>query len=199
MVPDGTSTGGLLVRIRTTRSSFEFDPRNNVVTPLPPFSVIKRVADYVSTSETVGRAEAEALVQRRSWDRYVPPAKEVIVAPTPAPKATPTPVAIAGTAAPVPLNVVSDDVPLQERLDHQLDIFMKEQTKLSQDAVTSVVQGIISPEQSRQSKVFLLQKQKMILEQYYPQTTDTVKLAVNYWAQQIDRAQQTGRFDLENL
>jgi len=199
MIPDRASTSGLLVRIRTTPNSFEFDPRTNVVTPLAGHSIIKRLADYVPTTKTVGRAEAAALVQNRSWDRYVPPAREILIAPTPSIKATPIPVAILAKATPVPLNVVKDDIPLQERLDKQLDIFMKEQTRLSQDAVTSVVQGLLTPDQSKDAKVKLLEQQKQILEQYYPQTTETVKLAISYWVQQIERANQTGRFDLENL
>lgn len=202
MVPQGTTTGtvGRLTRIRTTRFSFELDPRTNVVTPLPPYTIVKRVADFVNTTETIGRQEAASLQASHRWNQYIPPAPEVLVAPTPAPKATPLPViAAAGQPTPVPLNVVSPTLPLEQRLDRQMDLFTKEQTKLSQDAVTSVVRGILSPEQIRQAKVNLLQRQKGILEQYYPQTTETVKLAINYWTQQIERTSLTGKFDVENL
>jgi len=201
MVPQGTTTGteARLARIRTTRFSFELDPRSNVVTPLPPYTIVRRVADFVSTTETVGRQEATSLQASRRWNQYIPPAPEVLVAPTPAPKATPLPVIAAGQPTPVPLNVVSPTLPLEQRLDRQMDLFTKEQTKLSQDAVTSVVRGILTPEQIRQAKVSLLQRQKGILEQYYPQTTETVKLAINYWAQQIERTTLTGKFDVENL
>ncbi len=199
MVPDGASTGGLLVRIRTTPMSFEYDPRTNVVTTLPRHSVIKRVADFVETTKTVGREEATALVTRKDWGNYLPPPRPVLVAPTPAPKATPIPATAVAQATPIPLNVVPDSVPLEERLDQQLDMFMKDQTKLSQDAATSMVQGLISPVQATTAKVQLLEQQKMILDRYFPQNAETVKLAVNYWNQQLERARQTGRFDLENL
>lgn len=199
MVPDGASTGGLLVRIRTTNQSFEYDPRTNVVTTLPRHSVIKRVADYVDTTNTVGREEATALVTRKDWGNYLPPPRPVLIAPTPAPKATPIPYTAVAQATPVPLNVVSDSVPLEERLDQQLDMFMKEQTKLSQDAATSMVQALVSPAEVMAQKVRLLEQQKLILDKYYPQNDEQVKLAVNYWNQQIERARQTGRFDLENL
>jgi len=199
MVPDGASTGGLLVRIRTTRQSFEYDPRTNVVTSLPRHSVIKRVADYVETTKTVGREEATALVTKKDWTNYLPPPRPVLVAPTPAPKATPIPYTAVAQATPVPLNVVPESVPLEERLDQQLDMFMKEQTKLSQDAATSLVQSIISPQEVTAEKVRLLEQQKMILDRYFPQNDEQVRLAVNYWNQQLERARQTGRFDLENL
>lgn len=199
MVPDGASTGGLLVRVRTTPLSFEYDPRTNVIISLPRHSVIKRVADYVETTRTVGREEATALVTRKDWGNYLPPPRPVLVAPTPAPKATPIPVTAVAQATPVPLNVVSESLPLEERLDKQLDMFMKEQTKLAQDAATSMVQSLVSPTQATTAKVQLLEQQKMILERYYPQDVETVKLAVSYWNQQLERARQTGRFDLENL
>lgn len=197
-IPDGATTGGQLVRIRTSPMSFEYDPANNIVVPLPRHSVTKRLADYVTTSVLVGRNEAVALVQKRNWDVYVPPARPVLVAPTPAPKATPVPVHLA-KAPPVQLNVVSDKVPLAARLDTQLEIFMKEQGDMSRDAVTSVVQGKITPEQSKNAKLGLLNQQKNILEQYFPAAEETVKTAINYWTKQLERVEQTGRFDLEEL
>ena len=198
MVPDGSTTGGgQMVRIRTTTLSFEFDPRTNLVTPLPKFSVIKRLADYVSTSQTLGREEASNLAKGRQWVRYMPPPRPVLVAPSPAPKVTPTPVNYV-PPPPVARIVVSDTIPLGQRLESQLNIFMNEQSKMSQDAVTSVVQGVISPDQSRQAKIGLLERQKGILEQYFPQS-ETVKTAIGYWSKQLDRVRQTGRFDLEDL
>lgn len=88
---------------------------------------------------------------------------------------------------------------MQERLDRQLQIFLDEQTKLSQDAATSVVQGLITNEQSRAVKVNLLLRQQTVLQTYYPAGHDTVKLAIEYWTGQVERARQTGQFDLESL
>src|SRR5690606_976162 len=102
-------------------------------------------------------------------------------------------------ATPIPYNVVSDSIPLQERLDKQLDMFLKEQTKLAQDAATSVVQGLTTPANVLNVKTRLIEQQRTILEKFYPAGDETVQLAVNYWAQQLDRVKQTGRFDLENL
>lgn len=200
MLPHEITTGSRsIVRIRTGSMSFAYDPGTNVVSTLPAHSVIHRVADYVKTTETVGRESATALVQQRRWDRYVPgDTRPPLIAPTPAPKATPVPVMMLEAKA-APLNVVPETVPFDQRLNQQLDIFMKEQTKMAQDATTSMVRGLLSPPQVTEQKVQLLEKQKMILQQYYPQTTDTVKLAVDYWEEQLNRARQTGRFDLENL
>lgn len=200
MVPDGTTTGGpTLVRIRTGSLSFAYNPRTNSVSTLPAHSVIYRIADYVSTTTTVGKEAATAMVKQRRWDR--PPARRShppLVAPSPAPKATPVPVAVAQSEK-KPLNVVPDSVPLEQRLNQQLDLFMKEQTSLVQDAATSAVRGFVSPVQVTEEKVRLLEQQLNILTHYYPQTTETVKLAVDYWTEQVERARQTGRFDLENL
>ncbi len=200
MVPDGATTGSAaLTRIRVGSLSFGFDPKSNTVFRLPAHSVIYRIADYIESSATVGRAEATEIVQKRRWGNYTaPPQFAALVAPPPAPKAKPLPPGLA-QETPVPLNVVPKSVPLDERLTKQLDLFMKEQTTLAQDATTSMARGIVSPQAATGQKVRLLQQQKNILEQFYPQTTDTVKLAVEYWGEQVNRAAQTGRFDLENL
>lgn len=200
MIPDNATTGGAqLVRIRTGSLSFAYDPRNNVVSTLPPHSVIHRLSDYIKTTRTVGREEATALVKQRQWDQYRPTRERArLVAPSPAPKFTPIPVEVAKARA-KPLNVVSDTVPLDQRLTQQLDVFMKEQNTMVQDATTSIVKGILSPVEVSEQKVNLLNQQKMILEQYFPQDEETVKVAVEYWGEQVERARQTGRFDLENL
>jgi len=200
VLPENATTGGALLRIRTTPSSFGFDPRTNAVTAVSPFSVTERVEDYISTATTVGREKAVGIVQSHHWDvprprRSGPP----LVAPPPAPKFTPAPIVFQPRATPVPLNVVSDTLPLQDRLDKQLDIFMKEQTTLARDGGTSVVQGIVTAEQLKAAKLRLLQQQKSILTKFYPQNEESVKLSVEYWEQQISRLQTSGKFDLENL
>lgn len=200
MVPEGITTGGAkLVRIRTGSMSFSYDPRTNVVSTLPSHSVIHRISDYITTTTTVGREGATSLVQQRRWDRYVPMASHPpLVAPSPAPKATPIPIALA-QAAEKPLNVVSDTVPLEQRLNQQLDIFMKEQTTMAQDATTSMVRGLLSAEQVTARKAQLVETQRSILQNHYPQNAETVRLAVEYWSEQVERTRQSGRFDLENL
>lgn len=199
ILPEGATTGTTLTRIRTGSTSFGYDPKTDTVFALPGYTVVYRLSDFIKTSNTVGRAEATALVQQRRWDRYAAlPDRQTLIAPPPSPKATPKP-AWAAEKTPVPLNVVSDSVPLDERLTQQLDRFISEQTTLAQDATTSMARGLASPEAARDAKIRLLQQQKSILEQFYPQTTDTVKLAVDYWGQQVERATDTGRFDLENL
>jgi hypothetical protein len=200
-VPDGATTeGSTLVRIRTSPGSFGYDPRTNAIYALPSYSISERLADYMKTNEQVGKAQAKNIFRRKSWDVYTPPApQQRLVMPPPAPKQTPIPVAAQAVATPVPLNVVPANLPLDERLDQQLQIFMKEQTSLAHDAATSVVQGSVTPDEAKQRKLLLLEQQRRILQQFYPQTTDTVRLAIEYWGQQAARAQQTGKFDLENL
>lgn len=201
IVPDGTTTGGKLVRMRTGPSSFGYDPRGDTIYSVPNFSVTGRVADYVSTTTQVGRQQAKNIFFREQWHEFrPPPARPRLVMPSPAPKATPTPITMASAAArEAPPNVVPEGVPLQERLDRQLQIFIDEQTKLSQDTATSVVQGLITEEQSRAVKINLLVRQQSVLQRYFPVSQDTVKLAIEYWVEQVERARQTGRFDLESL
>lgn len=201
IVPDGATTGGNLLRMRTSPASFGFDPRTDTIYSLPNHSVTDRVQDVMTTSAQVGRERAKEIFFQRQWNEFrPPPARPRLVMPSPAPKATPIPVAAASASpTPVPPDVVPPGIPLQERLDRQLQIFMKEQTQLSQDAATSVVQGLVTPDQATAHKVGLLQRQQQVLQRYYPVHEDTVRLAVDYWTEQIERARQTGRFDLENL
>ncbi len=199
ILPEGATTGTTLTRIRTGSASFGYDPKTNTVFALPGYSVVHKLSDFITTSVPVGRAKATAIVQQRRWDRYTAlPERETLVAPPPSPKATPVPLGVA-QVRPVPLNVVPETVPLDDRVTRQLDLFMQEQITMAQDATTSMARGLVSPEQSKAEKVRLLQQQKSILQQFFPQTTDTVRLAVDYWGEQVDRASQTGKFDLENL
>lgn len=201
VVPEGATTSGAVIRLRTTPLSFEFNPKTNAVLPVSGFSVARPIADFVKTQETVGREKARKLAADRQWTRYIytPPARTPLVMPTPAPKFTPVPVAEVAEPTPVPVDVVPEGLPLNERLDKQLDIFMTEQVTLARDAATSAVQGLITADDVKRRKVQLLQRQRHILEQYFPAGDDAVKLSLGYWAQQIERAGQTGRFDLENL
>lgn len=198
----GGLTPGQMVRVRTFDSSFEFDPRTNAVTILPRHSVVRRVAGVITTSTVVAREGAVALVDSAGWRGYSPPYRPALVAPTPAPKATPVPVAMAEknrAQQAASLNVVPETVPLAERLDRQLEIFMAEQTRMVQDASTSRVQGLMSPDSIKMEKIQLLMRQKSILERFFPQADDTVKLAVDYWKKQVDKAQVSGQFDMEGL
>lgn len=200
VVPDGATTGGKLLRLRTTQASFGFDPRTNTIYALPKFSVTDRVEDFVSTTKSVGRQQAVMISKQQRWGVYRPrPTAPPLVMPSPAPKQTPVPVAAQPVATPVPLNVVSDTLPLDQRLDQQLKIFMTEQTKLVRDGATSVVQGLMTQSEVNASKVRLLRQQRSILERFYPISEETVHLAVEYWDEQIKRTGQTGKFDLENL
>lgn len=200
MVPDGATTGGALVRVRTTQASFGFDPRTNMIYSLPKFSLTSQVEDFVSTTTAVGRQEAVNIYQRKNWTNYHPrPAAPPLVMPSPAPKLTPVSTAAEAVATPVPLNVVSNAVPLSERLDQQLKIFMAEQTKLVRDGATSVVQKLLTQTEVNQRKVELLRQQQNILQKFYPQGEESVRLAVDYWKEQVARTGQTGKFDLENL
>lgn len=201
VVPDGATSGGAVVRIRTTPASFEFDPKTNAVLPVQGFSVARAVADLVKTHETVGRDKARDLATQRNWTRYVhaAPPRPRLIMPTPAPKFTPAPMVERAEPTPVPADVVPEGMPLNERLDKQLEIFLTEQSTLARDGATSVVQGVIKADQVHRRKVQLLQRQRGILQQYFPVQEESVKLSLRYWGEQIQRAEETGRFDLENL
>lgn len=200
IVPDGATTGGKLLRLRTTQASFGFDPRTNTIYALPKFSLTDRVEDFVSTSKSVGREQAVTISTQQNWGIYRPkPAAPPLIMPSPAPKQTPVPAAAQVQATPVPLNVVDDSIPLEKRLDQQLKIFMAEQTKLVRDGATSVVQGLVTPTEVNAEKVNLLRRQQSILERFYPQSAESVRLSVEYWQEQVKRTGQTGKFDLENL
>lgn len=200
MVPDGATTQGALTRLRTNQKSFGYDLRTNTVYTLPPYSVIEKITDYVTTTAVAGREQVASVVRNRRWDAPRPqPYNPPLVAPSPAPKATPAPANAVPEATPVPPNVVPDSVPLNDRLNQQLDLFLAEQTSLATDGATSVVMRLLTVPQVTQRKVQLLERQRTVLNQFFPVEAEPVKLAVDYWTEQIERARQTGKFDLENL
>lgn len=194
-VVDTNTTEARPLRVIYKPGSFGYDFHRNTVFSLSGISGQYRVADFVRTSTEVGKEKGRQLVIEKNWHRYSEPPRPVLRPPTPAPRVTATPVP---QATPLPVNVASPDLPLEERLQKQLDIFMQEQQRLAQDIRTSVTQRALTEEAATQLRLQWLKAQQEVLEQFYPRDEQVVRDAKEQWTLQMQRVSGLGKFSFED-
>ncbi len=158
-------------------------------------SDVYKVADYVTTSTQVGKEGARRFMGQKAWHRYTPPPPRVIpvfstAPPTPVPTATPVP--------PPPENVADPSLPIEQRIQRQLDIFIHEQTTLAEQLKLLSRMGTSDPEKGKQQRVDLLKIQVQVLENYYPSTDDLVIRAREALQHQQSQVAQSGKFNFED-
>lgn len=195
---DTTASRPMRIRNRANGVSFEYNPKNESVKPLPGTFGTFMVADYVKSYENMGKARAKEIVSQKSWQRYVPPPVKRIIAPTPEPKHTATPITTATVnQEKLPNSVVSASEPLPSRLQKQLNLFVKEQSRVSFDANTSVARGLISTEKATEVRIRWLENQIRILKTYYPVSDAEVSAKIKQWEDMVEETKRTGKYMIE--
>lgn len=193
-----TATRPLRVRNRTNGTSFEYNTRTHAVKILPGSFGTHMVAAFVKTYENVGKEAAKEIVRRQNWHRYIRPERPRIVAPTPEPRRTVIPTVVAAKQKrQLPVSVIPETFPLSERLQKQLNQFVKEQSTVAFDTNTSVAGGLITPEQGVEERIRWLENQVRILKTYYPQQEPEVQAKIRQWQTMIETTRTTGKYDIE--
>lgn len=194
-VVDTASTESRPLRINYKPASFGYSYRQNQVFALRGLSGQFRVADFISTSTEVGKLAGRDLVQEQRWHMWRPRAIPPLRLPTPEPVRTPPPVL---KETPLPVNVAPAELPLEQRLQMQLDMFVREQSELAHDIRSSTTQGLLTQGQALDLRLQWLEAQKRVLNRYYPADEQMVQDAKNQWEMQTQRVRSTGRFSFED-
>jgi len=194
-VVDTHSTAARPLRVIYKPASFGYDYQRNTPFPLMGISGQYRIADFVTTTAEVGKARGRDLMAQRNWHRYVEPPRPTLRAPTPAPTVVVTP---APVATPLPVNVASPELPLQERVQAQLDMFMQEQSRLAAEIRTSESLRALTEEAGAKVRLQWLEAQSKVLDQYYPADEQIVRDAKAQWELQMQRVRGLGKFSFED-
>jgi hypothetical protein len=154
------------------------------------------VADYITTSSEVkDKRNMHGFIRARQWQEYEAPPPPQITMPTPEPTPVITPVP---RETPLPVNVASTSMPLEQRVHAQEDMFMQEQQKLARDIRTSLTAGQLTDQQASQLRIQWLQAQRQVLEQFYPRDEQIVRDAKAEWERQLNEVKGLGRFRFED-
>ena len=194
---DNISTSARPLKIHYGNNSFLYDfQRDLPVWRGNEVSGQFNVADFVKTTrELKGKKDMRAFMLARQWSSYYDPPPEPFTMPTPEPTPVITPVP---RETPLPVNVASTSLPLEERLPRQLNMFMEEQQKLAAEIRTSVTLGKLTDPQATQVRLQWLQAQRQVLDQYYPRDAESVRDAKAQWEIQSNEVKGMGKFRFED-
>lgn len=190
----GTETQPL--RVRFFENSFEYRPRSDSVHLLEGYSKVLPVANVLSTSTVYAKESVRKLVDEQKWKAYVPPPRRVVTLPEREP-AQPTPEPGQNSPpAPVLVNVIPPSVPLDVRLQRQVDLFLREQKLLADTLATSVTIGQLTAEQAVWHRLYLLENQKLVLHRFFPPTSE-VTGTLSQWDEMTTEVTKIRRFPFE--
>ncbi len=192
----GTETQAL--RVRFFPHSFEFRPGSNSVHLLSGYSNVYPVAEVVSTTTVYGKEDARKLISERAWERYIPPARVQVVTPRrdPPPQEITNETATTTAVPALMVNIIPPTVPLEIRVNRQVDLFLREQKLLVDALATSVTMGQISGEAAVDSRLSLLQYQKAILSRFFPAEPEVAK-TLEQWDERTSHVLEKRRFPFE--
>ena len=193
-VEDTLSTQSRPLKIRYRPMSFAYEYSRDTVHALLGHRDSLDVADYYSTSTEVGKSAARQWMAARHWEHYTPPPREILKAFTPAPKIIYTP---PPQNTPPPDNIADQELPLNQRIQAQLDIFINEQQTLGDRIKAGVQQKQMDEQQGKVQRLKLLEYQQKILANYFPESEDLVGKAKEALKQQAKNVEQKGHFNFE--
>ncbi len=195
-VVDTDTTGARPLRVMFKPQSFGYDYWQNSPFLLRGRSEMYNIADFATTStEITGSAAAREWIKANQWHMYVAPPPPVIPKITPAP---PTPVPTPSEDELTPPNVADPLLPIEARVQRQLDIFIQEQTTLAEQLKLYTKGGGVDSGRSRQMRLDLIKRQSRVLEKYFPAGDDLVVRAKEALQHQLERVQDQGRFNFED-
>ena len=194
-VEDTNTTWARPLRIRFKPASFGYDYDTNGVFAVTGHAAFYYVADHVSTATEVGKKGARALIQEMGWRNYQAPPPVLITPFTPAPPPTPTP---APVATPNPARVADPKLPMDERIQTQLNIFITEQQTLANQLSFMTAVKTIKAARRKELRLNLLRDQKQVLTQVYPADSDQVKKAQEALDHQLQTVESTGKYSWED-
>lgn len=195
-VVDTDTTEARPLRVLFKPQSFGYDYRKNSPFLLRGRSDMFNVADFVTTStEITGTSAARQWVRGSEWHTYVPPPQPVIAKITPAP---PTPVPPPTEDEVTPPNVADPLLPVEQRVQKQLDIFIQEQTTLAEQLKLYKKAGGVDVGRARQMRLDLLKRQARVLDKHYPAGDELIVIAKEALQHHIKLVQEQGRFNFEN-
>lgn len=194
-VVDTDTTQARPLRVIFKPQSFGYDYDRNSPFLLRGRSDVYWVADYVTTTTELGKSGAREWMQARRWNRYTAPPPPRVPVITPAP---PTPVPTPAEEEVTPANVADPLLPIEKRIQRQLDIFIEEQTTLAEQIRLYLKVGGLDAARARQMRQELLQKQIRVLEKHYPADDDLVARAKEALENQRKVVEEKGRFNFED-
>lgn len=196
VLDDHESTQSRPLRVRYRLSSFVYDFPSRSVSLVEGHAGYFGIADIVTTTVEFGKEQAHMFMLEQGWHQYSPPPPVIIVPPTP----TPTPVP---TAPPKELlrpgELAETTLPLQQRIEKQLNIFIKDQISLAERIrfELAVPGGTVTREIALKARIELLRRQEKILSDYYPAEENRVQKAREALQAEIEEVKKNGKFGHE--
>lgn len=188
-----TATRPLRVRFKAESFGMELGRGRLFMTPSGTDTV--ELADAVTTAVTVGMEGARRVADSRRWAEYRPPIALAVTLPTPAPP-TPTPV-LNPTPPPLPEGVIDPGMPITDRVQQQLQVFIRQQTDLAGTLTSAVDGGKMGAEEAKGERVRMLDGQEGLLKKYYPQDVALVTRAREALRDHMDWVKEHGKFNFE--
>lgn len=193
---DNISTSARPLRVIYRNNSFLYDYHRESPTWLGnQISGQFHIADYITTTTQLkDKKQMRAFFEQHHWQQYHEPVTQPLTMPTPQPTPILTPVP---RETPLPVNVASTSLPLEERLIAQQDMFMQEQQNLARDIRTSITAGALTETQATALRLQWLNAQKQVLDQFYPRDDERVREAKARWEIQFNEVRGLGKFHFE--
>ncbi len=195
VIADNT-TAARALRVFYKPDSFVYDFRRDSQRLLRGRQAFLELADYAVTSATIsGKNEARNFMIARGWADFMPTPVPRVTAPTPTPTPIPTPTP---TPTPGPDQVAPRYLPIDQRVLRQNQIFVKEKEDLVQRVKFGGPRGEALDEvQGREMRLKMLERQKKILLEEYPQDEALVKAGLAALDDQTSSVSSTGKFSWE--